>query len=88
MVRRNGLQPFLLRAQKQGSLPGQSLCRNSEAGGKKADPRSDRPALEHFRNEYSPFEYVECGFFLRKKPLECEVSVYSNSENALAAQVH
>jgi hypothetical protein len=32
----------------------------------------------------SPFECIECGFSLRKKPLECEVSVYSNSENALA----
>src|ERR1700733_10629465 len=26
------------------------------------------------------------GFFLRKKPLECVLSVYSNSENAIAAQ--
>jgi hypothetical protein len=32
----------------------------------------------------SPFECIECGFSLRKKPIECEVSVYSNSENALA----
>jgi hypothetical protein len=39
--------------------------------------------LEHFRNKYSPVECNECGFFLRKKPLEFEVSVYSNYENAI-----
>jgi hypothetical protein len=46
--------------------------------------------------ETSPFECVECDFYsratdedlsagipLRKKPLECEVSVCSNSENAI-----
>jgi len=27
---------------------------------------------------------VKGGFFLRKKPLECVVSVYTNSENAIA----
>jgi hypothetical protein len=27
---------------------------------------------------------VKGGFFVRKKPLECVVSVYSNSENAIA----
>ena len=26
---------------------------------------------------------MKCGFFLRKKPLECVLSVYSNSENAI-----
>jgi hypothetical protein len=29
---------------------------------------------------------VKGGFFLRKKPLECVLSVYTNSENALAAE--
>ena len=30
---------------------------------------------------------MECGFSFRKKPLECEVSVYRNSENAIAVPV-
>ena len=41
----------------------------------------------HFRNKCSPFECMECGFSFRKKPLECEVSVYRNSENAIAVPV-
>jgi hypothetical protein len=30
---------------------------------------------------------MEGGFFLRKKPLECLLSVYSNSENAIVAPI-
>jgi hypothetical protein len=41
--------------------------------------------LVHFSNLHGLFDGNEGGFFLRKKPLECLVSVYSNSENAITA---
>ena len=40
--------------------------------------------LEHFRNTRRLFESRERRLFLRKKPLECVLSVYTNSENAIA----
>jgi hypothetical protein len=33
------------------------------------------------------FSTVKGGFFLRKKPLECVLSVYTNSENALVVRL-
>jgi hypothetical protein len=36
------------------------------------------------RNTYRLFESRKGGFFLRKKPLERVLSVYTNSENAIA----
>ena len=39
--------------------------------------------LRHFPNECGLLKFIKGGFFLRKNPLECVVSVYSNSENAI-----
>jgi hypothetical protein len=44
-------------------------------------------SLERFSNTYVQTSFVECGFFLRKKPLDGMVSVYSNWRTAIALQL-
>jgi hypothetical protein len=44
-------------------------------------------ALEHFRFIYWHLDWVEGGFFLRKKPLGCMASANTRSENAIAEQL-
>ena len=51
-----------------------------------AQLRGELRVLEHIRNERGLFECIERWLFLRKKPLECEFSVYGNSENAIARE--
>ena len=41
--------------------------------------------LEQFRNTRRLLSAVKGGFFLRKKPLECVLSVYTNSETAIGS---
>jgi hypothetical protein len=41
-------------------------------------------APRHFPNQRELLKVLKGGFFLRKKPLEVVLSVYSNSENAIA----
>jgi len=53
--------------------------------GSAANPRQ-QDELRHFPNYRGLLKFIECGFFLRKNPLEFVVSINFNSENASVGQ--
>ena len=70
---------------KRGRLCHSTGRRRSPRSSPRASCRSAfAGALEHFRNTCRLFERCEGWLFLRKKPLECVVPDYTNSESAIA----
>jgi hypothetical protein len=50
-------------------------------------PLNEKRLLEHFSNTRAVLSGVQGGFFLRKKPLDILLSLYTNWKNALVLQL-